>query len=118
MLSCSRVLDCLRVLWLPLDADQRWRKEEILTGGEIKTIIEAVYGPLELVPDSHRRRHAATPSPMASVKSASFILSVNPSAPPVIAFARPPMENYAPACLRRQKPTCVPCYAPVVMTNG
>jgi len=45
------VLDCLRVLWLPLDADQRWQKEEILSGGEIKTIIEAVYGPLELVPD-------------------------------------------------------------------
>lgn len=33
-----------------LDADQRWRKEEILTGGEIKSIIEAVYGPLVLVP--------------------------------------------------------------------
>ncbi len=36
--------------FMPLDADQRWRKEEILTGGEIKAIIEAVYGPLALVP--------------------------------------------------------------------
>lgn len=36
--------------FMPLDADQRWRKEEILTGGEIKAIIEAVYGPLVLVP--------------------------------------------------------------------
>src|SRR2546428_7493164 len=32
--------------FMPLDADQIWRKEDILTGGEIKTIIEAAYGPL------------------------------------------------------------------------
>jgi cyclic pyranopterin phosphate synthase len=32
--------------FMPLDADQIWRKEDILTGGEIKTIIEAEYGPL------------------------------------------------------------------------
>src|SRR5579884_743133 len=32
--------------FMPLDADQIWRKEDILTGGEIKAIIEAVYGPL------------------------------------------------------------------------
>lgn len=32
--------------FMPLDADQIWRKEDILTGGEIKTIIEATYGPL------------------------------------------------------------------------
>ena len=35
---------------MPLDADQRWRKEEILTGREIKAIIEAVYGPLVPIP--------------------------------------------------------------------
>jgi cyclic pyranopterin phosphate synthase len=32
--------------FMPLDADQIWRKEDILTGGEIKALIEAEYGPL------------------------------------------------------------------------
>ncbi len=32
--------------FMPLDADQIWRKEDILTGGEIKAIVEAQYGPL------------------------------------------------------------------------
>jgi len=32
--------------FMPLDADQVWRKEDILTGGELKAIIEAEYGPL------------------------------------------------------------------------
>lgn len=32
--------------FMPLDADQLWRKEDILTGGEIRQIIEAAYGPL------------------------------------------------------------------------
>lgn len=32
--------------FMPLDADQLWRKEDILTGGEIKAIIEASYGVL------------------------------------------------------------------------
>jgi cyclic pyranopterin phosphate synthase len=33
--------------FMPLDADQIWRKEDILTGAEIKQIIEAEYGPLQ-----------------------------------------------------------------------
>lgn len=32
--------------FMPLDADQHWRKEDILTGGEIKALIEAEYGSL------------------------------------------------------------------------
>src|SRR5437588_11831038 len=32
--------------FMPLDADQMWRKEDILTGAELKAIIEAEYGPL------------------------------------------------------------------------
>ncbi len=32
--------------FMPLDADQAWRKEDILAGAEIKQIIEAEYGPL------------------------------------------------------------------------
>jgi cyclic pyranopterin phosphate synthase len=38
-----------RVRWIefmPLDADQIWRKEDILTGAEIKAMIEAEFGPL------------------------------------------------------------------------
>jgi cyclic pyranopterin phosphate synthase len=35
--------------FMPLDADQIWRKEDILTGGEIKQIIEAEYGPLQQI---------------------------------------------------------------------
>ena len=33
--------------FMPLDADQIWRKEDILRGKEIKEIIEAEYGPLK-----------------------------------------------------------------------
>lgn len=32
--------------FMPLDADQIWRKEDILTGGELKAMVEAAYGPL------------------------------------------------------------------------
>ncbi|MDQ6660488.1 MAG: GTP 3',8-cyclase MoaA [Chloroflexota bacterium] len=32
--------------FMPLDADQIWRKEDILTGAELKAIIETQYGPL------------------------------------------------------------------------
>jgi cyclic pyranopterin phosphate synthase len=32
--------------FMPLDADQRWRKEDILTGAEIKALIEDEFGPL------------------------------------------------------------------------
>jgi GTP 3',8-cyclase len=32
--------------FMPLDADQIWRKEDILSGAEIKAIIETEYGPL------------------------------------------------------------------------
>ena len=45
----SRAAKPMSVRWIefmPLDADQIWRKEDILTGGEIKAIIEANYGPL------------------------------------------------------------------------
>jgi GTP 3',8-cyclase len=38
--------------FMPLDADQLWRKEDILTGGEIKAIIESAYGPLQPIQGS------------------------------------------------------------------
>jgi GTP 3',8-cyclase len=35
--------------FMPLDADQIWRKEDILTGNEIKAIIESEFGPLQRI---------------------------------------------------------------------
>jgi cyclic pyranopterin phosphate synthase len=35
--------------FMPLDADQIWRKEDILTGNEIKEIIESEFGPLQRI---------------------------------------------------------------------
>ena len=47
--------------FMPLDADQIWRKEDILTGAELKAIIEAEYGPLVLTttgdPSERARRY-------------------------------------------------------------
>jgi GTP 3',8-cyclase len=36
--------------FMPLDADEAWREDDVLTGAEIRTIIEEHYGPLEEVP--------------------------------------------------------------------
>ena len=44
--------------FMPLDADQIWRKEDILTGGEIKRIIEAEYGALVPVASAEKSETA------------------------------------------------------------
>jgi GTP 3',8-cyclase len=44
--------------FMPLDADQIWRKEDILTGGEIKALIEERYGPLVRVTTGDRSETA------------------------------------------------------------
>jgi cyclic pyranopterin phosphate synthase len=36
--------------FMPLDADEAWREDDVLTGGEIRAIIEERYGPLEELP--------------------------------------------------------------------
>ncbi len=36
--------------FMPLDADQIWRQEDILSGNEIKAIIESEFGPLQVIP--------------------------------------------------------------------
>jgi GTP 3',8-cyclase len=36
--------------FMPLDADEAWREDDVLTGGEIRAIIEDLYGPLEELP--------------------------------------------------------------------
>lgn len=38
--------------FMPLDTDQIWRKKDILTGAELKAIIEAEYGPLVPITNS------------------------------------------------------------------
>src|SRR6185295_20391979 len=36
--------------FMPLDADEAWREDEVLTGAEIRAIIESEHGPLVEVP--------------------------------------------------------------------
>src|SRR6266511_3057764 len=36
--------------FMPLDADEAWREDDVLTGGEIRAIIEAEHGPLVEIP--------------------------------------------------------------------
>src|ERR687896_73100 len=36
--------------FMPLDADEAWREDDVLTGGEIRALIEERYGPLEELP--------------------------------------------------------------------
>jgi cyclic pyranopterin phosphate synthase len=36
--------------FMPLDADEAWREDDVLTGGEIRGIIEEHYGPLTEIP--------------------------------------------------------------------
>jgi len=36
--------------FMPLDADEAWREDDVLTGGEIRAVIEEHYGPLEELP--------------------------------------------------------------------
>jgi len=45
-LSRNKAYSVRWIEFMPLDADQAWRKEDILTGAEIKQIIETEYGPL------------------------------------------------------------------------
>jgi cyclic pyranopterin phosphate synthase len=44
--------------FMPLDADQIWRQEDILSGAEIKAIIESEFGPLERITSSDRSETA------------------------------------------------------------
>ena len=44
--------------FMPLDADQIWRKEDILTGGEILAIIEAEYGKMIPITDGDKAETA------------------------------------------------------------
>ena len=113
-----------RMRWIefmPLDADQRWRKEEILTGGEIKAIIEAVYGPLVPVPGDP----AETARRYTFSDGIGEVGFINPVSEPFCATCdriRLTADGQLRTCLFATTETdlraCVPFYAPVVMTNG
>jgi GTP 3',8-cyclase len=54
--ACLARREAYIVRWIefmPLDADQIWRREDILTGKEIKQIIESEYGPLQPVANTN-----------------------------------------------------------------
>ena len=44
--------------FMPLDADEIWRKEDILTGGEIRSIIEGEFGPLVAIASADKSETA------------------------------------------------------------
>ena len=72
--------------FMPLDADQIWRKEDILTGGEIKSIIEAAYGPLVPV---------AGTSPSETARRYTFADGIGE-----VGFINPVSEPFCSSCDR------------------
>jgi cyclic pyranopterin phosphate synthase len=64
--------------FMPLDADEAWREDDVLTGGEIRAIIEDLYGPLEELPA--KASSTASVFPTAPANWASSIPSPSRSA--------------------------------------
>ena len=65
--------------FMPLDGDQAWTADQVLTGDELRRIIHAVH-PLEEVDASRRPPPGSTASPMAPARSASSTRSPSRSA--------------------------------------
>jgi cyclic pyranopterin phosphate synthase len=72
--------------FMPLDADQLWRKEDILTGKEIQNIIEAEYGPLVPITDG---------DPSATARRYTFSDGIGE-----IGFINPVSEPFCASCDR------------------
>src|SRR5205823_10011990 len=72
--------------FMPLDADQIWRKEDILTGGEIKAIIEATYGPLVPI---------TTGDPSETARRYTFSDGIGE-----VGFINPVSEPFCSTCVR------------------
>lgn len=49
----ERGLELRFIEFMPLDADQRWQHDQVLSGTEILHLLEAEFGPLEPVPPKH-----------------------------------------------------------------
>ncbi len=69
--------------FMPLDADQTWRKEDILTGADIKAIIEASYGPLVQITSGDPSETARRYTFSDGIGEVGFI---NPVSEPFCAF--------------------------------
>ncbi len=72
--------------FMPLDADQIWRKEDILTGDEIKQVIEAEYGPLTPI---------TTGDPSETARRYTFSDSIGE-----VGFINPVSEPFCTTCDR------------------
>ena len=72
--------------FMPLDADQIWRKEDILTGGEIRAIIESEFGPLVPI---------AGPDPSETARRFTFADGVGE-----VGFINPVSEPFCAQCDR------------------
>ena len=72
--------------FMPLDADQIWRKEDILTGAEMKAIIEAEYGPLVQI---------TTGDPSETARRYTFSDGIGE-----VGFINPVSEPYCSTCDR------------------
>ncbi len=100
---------------MPLDADQIWRKEDILTGGELKAIIEAEYGPLVPIttgdPSETARRYTFSDG----IGEVGFI---NPVSEPFCSSCdRIRLTADGPASSLPKKPTCALFCAPGPQTK-
>ncbi len=69
--------------FMPLDADQIWRKEDILAGADIKAIIEASYGPLVQITSGDSSETARRYTFSDGIGEVGFI---NPVSEPFCAF--------------------------------
>ena len=72
--------------FMPLDADQIWRKEDILTGAELKAIIEDEYGPLVPI---------KTGDPSETARRYTFIDGIGE-----VGFINPVSEPFCATCDR------------------
>jgi cyclic pyranopterin phosphate synthase len=64
--------------FMPLDADEAWREDEVLTGAEIRALIEAAHGPLVELP----AKEASTARRFAFADGRGEIGFVNPVSEP------------------------------------
>jgi cyclic pyranopterin phosphate synthase len=64
--------------FMPLDADRAWRADQVLTGGEIRALIEARFGPLVALP----AKASSTSKRFAFADGAGELGFVNPVSEP------------------------------------
>jgi cyclic pyranopterin phosphate synthase len=64
--------------FMPLDADEGWREDQVLTGGEIRALIEAEHGPLVELPS----KASSTARRFAFADGAGEVGFVNPVSEP------------------------------------